>query len=201
MRDINSFRQATRVVKLTIEEPAFTKMVFLVQKFGTEVGWHGFAERTLFGYKISDITVYPQVATEATITTDQDQYERWGSEMPDDKFCRMRLHGHSHVNMGVSPSFVDEKHQQAIISDLCDDDFYIFVIMNKQGEIFIRIFDLAENTVYENDDVMLLTQRDWSWLRKFMIEANDAVETLHVSHFKSEMERIYREDGVKDGHE
>lgn len=206
MRDKSSFREATRKIKLVIEELAITKMWYLVHKFDTEVGWHGFAERlfvgstkTTLGFCINDIVIYPQMATGATITTDQDEYEDWLSEMPDDKFCKIRSHGHSHVNMSTEPSFVDEKHQDAIVSDLCDDDFYIFIIMNKRGEFFIRIFDLAEDTVYENENISLITRHSSTGLLKFMIAANEAVETLHVDNLKYQMRKLYREDGAEDG--
>ena len=39
--------------------------------------------------------------------------------------------GHSHVNMGTSPSSVDLNHQEEILRMLGDNDFYIFMIWNK----------------------------------------------------------------------
>ena len=168
---------------LHISELAFLKMRYLVERFDTEVGWHGFAERTDDGYFITDITVYPQEVTSATVTTDQDVYEEWLAKIPDEKFQKMRFHGHSHVRMGVTPSSTDEAHQSAIVASLDSSDFYVFMVTNKQRDMFIRIFDCADNMIYENADidVSIVTDKHTRFM-DLLIEA-DRVETGTVSHF------------------
>ena len=49
------------------------------------------------------------------------------------------MHGHSHVNMGTSPSATDTKLQEDHLAQLQDNDFYIFLIVNKKREIWCTI--------------------------------------------------------------
>lgn len=63
------------------------------------------------------------------------------------------MQSHSHVNMSTSPSAVDLTHQEKILSQLSSDMFYIFMIWNKKMEHTAKIFDLKNNTLYENKDI------------------------------------------------
>lgn len=135
---------------------AFAKMNTLIQQFSDEIAWHGVVHRdeedsSLF--YITDILVYPQVVTGSTVNTDQDAYQTWLYSFEDDVFNNIRMQGHSHVNMGVSPSGVDTTHQEKILEQISEDDYYIFMIWNKRYEHFVRIFDLKNNTLYETEDV------------------------------------------------
>jgi len=134
---------------------AWTKMIALIQEFSDEVAWHGLARRSNdpVGYVIYDILVYPQEVTGATVNTDQEKYQSWLMAHDDDVFNNIRMQGHSHVNMGTSPSSVDTTHQEKILDQLDDDMFYIFMIWNKRFESNTKVYDLAKNTLYENGDV------------------------------------------------
>lgn len=135
---------------------AFAKMNALIQQFNDEIAWHGVAHRDENNpsvFHITDILVYPQVVTGTTVNTDQDAYQTWLYSFDDDVFNNIRMQGHSHVNMGVSPSGVDTSHQEKILEQISDDDYYIFMIWNKKYEHFVRIFDLKNNTLYETADV------------------------------------------------
>lgn len=135
---------------------AFAKMNSLIQQFNDEVAWHGVVHRDEQNpsiFHITDILVYPQVVTGATVNTDQEAYQTWLYSFDDDVFNNIRMQGHSHVNMGVSPSGVDTTHQEKILEQISDDDYYIFMIWNKRYEHFVRIFDLKNNTLYDTADV------------------------------------------------
>ena len=135
---------------------AFAKMNSLIQQFNDEVAWHGVVHRDEQDpsiFHITDILVYPQVVTGATVNTDQEAYQTWLYSFDDDVFNNIRMQGHSHVNMGVSPSGVDTTHQEKILEQISDDDYYIFMIWNKRYEHFVRIFDLKNNTLYDTADV------------------------------------------------
>jgi len=146
-------RPEEETTNLTFNEVAFTKMLALVNSFDSEVAWHGTAERTEDGFYISDLIVYPQTVTGATVNTDQKGYEEWLMALDTDDFNHLRMQGHSHVNMSVTPSSVDKQHQEGILNQLEADDFYIFIIWNKKMDRFIRIYDMRTNTLYETNDV------------------------------------------------
>lgn len=151
------FNYPGRRATLYFDPGAWIKMDALVRKFDDEVAWHGVAFRgddpKTDEYFIQDIIVYPQEVTGATVNTDQAEYENWLMSLEDDVFNNVRMQGHSHVNMGVTPSGVDTTHQEKILEQLDDDMFYIFVIWNKRGEKTVKIYDLAKNVLFETADV------------------------------------------------
>lgn len=136
---------------------AWTKMVILLQEFSKEVAWHGVAYRNDAEndeYIITDILVYPQEVTGATVEMDTEQYASWLQENDEDeRFYNIRMQGHSHVNMAPTPSSVDMSHQENILAQLGDDDFYIFMICNKSFQRNIKIYDMRKNILFENADI------------------------------------------------
>ena len=90
---------------------AYTKMRALVNKTETEIGWYGTVCK-MPGlnnvYIIEDILVYPQTVTGATCTQDDDKMFEFEMSLTTEQVNSKRFHGHSHVNMGVTPSGVDE---------------------------------------------------------------------------------------------
>lgn len=139
-------------VVYTIE--AYMQIKSLVSHCTDEVGWHGIATREGEGkYKIHEIFTYPQTVTGATISCDADAYAMWNMGLEDEVVNNTRYHGHSHVNMGTTPSGVDAQFRQDILTKLQNDEFYIFQIFNKAGSIHHTIYDLAINTCFEDKDV------------------------------------------------
>lgn len=137
---------------------AWMKMLMLVQEFSKEVAWHGVAYRLdtegKNEYLISDILVYPQEVTGSTVEMDTAQYAVWLQENEEDeRFYNIHMQGHSHVNMAPNPSSVDLNHQEEILAQLGDDDFYIFIIINKSCKRNIKIYDLQKNILFEDSDV------------------------------------------------
>lgn len=144
-----------------ITPEAREKMTALVNSVSTEIAWHGVVKKLDRGqYEISDILVYPQTVTSVTVNTDQEKYETWLLSLDDDTFNALRMHGHSHVNMGVSPSGVDLKHQEDTVNNLTSNDFYLFLILNKKGDMYVRIFDVEDNIVYEKNDIKVVWEND-----------------------------------------
>lgn len=135
---------------------AYIKMKGLVEDFTSEIGWHGTVERIdEHTWLVDDIYVYPQTVSSATVTTDPNEYLDWTESLPDEVFNKLHFHGHSHVNFAVNASSVDMAHRDEIVSQLREDDFYIFVIVNKKNEWSSVIYDMAQNILYESKDIDL----------------------------------------------
>lgn len=164
---------------ILFEPMAYAKMMSLVMHFGEEVAWHGVAERCDGGngFLIKDILVYPQVVSGVTVNTDQAQYEAWLMGLDDEVFNKLRMQGHSHVNMSVSPSGVDNNHQAQILEQPNEEDFYIFLIVNKRLEMFVSIFDMANNTLFETADVSIYIGSAEFDGEAFIKEAKGLVDT------------------------
>lgn len=172
--------QVNRKAVVLFSAKAYLKMTTLIRDFGDEVAWHGIAYRsydeTKDIYHIEDILVYPQVVTGATVNTDQEKYQTWLMAQSDDVFNNIRFQGHSHVNMGVSPSGVDTTHQEKIIEQLEDDMFYIFMIWNKRHDVFTKIYDMKKNVMFESSDVTVDVDVDGQLMSEFMKGAKAIVE-------------------------
>lgn len=151
--NIGSFSKRATVY---FTEKAWVKMSTLVHRCSSEIGWHGLAYRTEDenedGYIVTDILVYPQIVTGATVDTN-DKYREWMKEQGIDVFRNVAFQGHSHVDFGTSPSGDDNKLYQTFLSQLTKDRFYIFMILNKKADKWIEIYDMRKNIHFESKDV------------------------------------------------
>lgn len=163
--------------KILFTPTAYAKMVSLLMAFESEVAWHGVGERMdEKTFVISDILVYPQTVTGTTVDMDTEKYAMWLMENDeDDRFNHIIMQGHSHVKMQTSPSPVDKNHQEEILAQLTDDMYYIFMIWNKRLEHTTKIYDLQNNTMYEDNEIEYGIMDDQCDLDEFIDEANKQV--------------------------
>ena len=134
---------------------AYLKMKQLIASSNKELAWHGLVtKRPNSLFIVSDILCYPQKATAATVESNDDAYPQWLMGLSDTEINSLRFQGHSHPSFSTSPSGVDLAYYESILSTLRNDEFYIFVIMNKKGEMSVLLYDLATNAIYETKDVL-----------------------------------------------
>ncbi len=176
-KKFNYSRNEDEKVRLIFRPAAYIKMLELLRHYNSEVAWHGTVEREGDDtFIITDVIVYPQTVAAATVNTDQDEYQQWLLTLDDEYFNAMRMQGHSHVNMGTSPSPTDDEHQRAILSQLKDDDYYIFMVYNKSLSHTIRIYDYANNVMYEDADIALSVADEGFDAASFIEEADRLVK-------------------------
>jgi len=153
---VKSFKYQDTSAVIWLTPLTYNKIIALVNNFQDEVGWHELATRKDKNeFVIEDVLVYPQEVTGSTVNTDQKLYTEWLYEQNADIFNQIRMQGHSHVNMGVSPSGVDDGHREKILDQLDDDMFYIFMIWNKSLKTHSLIYDMANNILYEDTDIVV----------------------------------------------
>lgn len=143
--------------KVYITTEAYVKLRKLVDDTTTEIGWYGTVTK-MPGlesvFVIDDIIVYPQVVTGATCVQDDDRVFEFELSLSTDQVNRKRFHGHSHVNMGVTPSGVDEQFYQDILTQV--DDYFIIMITNKSGNYYTRFYDMHNNILYTSIPVQVM---------------------------------------------
>lgn len=175
-----SFGNVDRKASVFFTELAWLKMQTLIREFDKEVAWHGIAKRGEDSekdeYYITDILVYPQEVTGATVNTDQEKYQSWLMGHEDEVFNNIRMQGHSHVNMATSPSSVDTSLYDRILDQLDDDMFYIFMIWNKRGDKTIKIYDLAKNVLFDTSDCTVYILDDGTGVERFLKNAKEMVK-------------------------
>ena len=143
--------------KVYITTEAYVKLRKLVDDTTTEIGWYGTVTK-MPGFEsvfvIDDILVYPQTVTGATCVQDDNRVFEFELNLSTDQVNRKRFHGHSHVNMGVTPSGVDEQFYQDILTQV--DDYFIVMITNKSGAYYTRFYDMQNNILYTGIPVQVM---------------------------------------------
>ena len=147
------------VIEFTPE--AWIKTVGLVATTSSEIAWHGIVNRIDdLHFVVEDIVMFPQSVTAATVTVDQEEKMKW--------FCdtfkgadrnKVRLHGHSHVDMGTTPSGTD-MNSRSFIKEMVNDQYYIFMIINKSYSMNITLYDMKTNGIYEKEDMDIVIPFD-----------------------------------------
>lgn len=169
---------------LSFTMKAYTKMLALVDNCEKEIAWHGIVRKKKKGakatYVVEDILMFPQIVTAATVKGKEPEYAMWCAQLPAEQLNKLRMHGHSHVRMGVSPSGVDTNYQDDMVETI--EDFYIFLIANKQRAFWTRIVDVADNIVYDERDVDIVVDEIASnskWvedaIKEYLTEATTTV--------------------------
>ncbi len=166
-------------VQLIFEDTAWRKMWALIDKLEKEVGWHGVVEREGDKiFRVKDILMFPQTVTGATVTTDDEEFALWDASIENETYNKMKFYGHSHVRMGVFPSTVDTNYIANKIQN--ELDFYIFGIFNKSKSSWLNIYDVSNNTLYENSDIDL----------KYMCAAEDTWAEEQIEKYVTEQKVV-----------
>lgn len=148
---------AGRMAVVTISAKAYQKMMAFVKACSTECQWHLTAHRQTkknksgrYHYKIDDVLVYKQYCSGGATTTDDFEYNKWLflDVEPDTPIFG---HGHSHVNMPAYRSGRDAAYQAGEIKSLSKGQFFIFLIVNKRGEIHCTVYDNAVKQLFSNE--------------------------------------------------
>ena len=143
---------------LYITADAYTTMYELVKQSSVEIQWHMMVTRNLEDqiYTIYDVLLFPQTNSGTSTTSDQNEFAAWQMALIqniDFPIEELRGHGHSHVNMNVYSSGIDDAYQTELITKVEDGDFYIFLVLNKKMEMYALIYDFAQQMIFETKDI------------------------------------------------
>ena len=158
--------RAIGLPKLVFTPTAYLKMMSLVQQYNKELAWHGLVDRTVneageIIMTVTDILVYPQLAAATTVDSDDEKYVLWANGLDDETFDRVRLQGHSHVNMACFPSGTDNEYYQKLFSTV--SDFYVVIIANKKHEFYVRYYDHAKNLIITDFPIIVGEEDASTW--------------------------------------
>lgn len=164
-----------------ITTEAYLKMRKLVDDVSTEIGWYGTVTKCPGldnVFVIEDILVYPQTVTGATCEQDDDKMFEFEMSLTTDQVNHKRFQGHSHVNMGVTPSGVDEQFYQDLLTQVTD--YFIITVTNKNKAYTTRFYDIANNILYSDVPIHILlddgTELD-AWFTKAKEQLHNRVIT------------------------
>lgn len=143
--------------RIFITTDAYIKMRQLVDSTNTEIGWYGTVTKAPGlpnAYIIEDILVYPQTVTGATCEQDEDRIFEFEMSLSTTQVNTRRFQGHSHVNMGVTPSGVDEQFYTDLLTQVTD--YYIIAVTNKRNDLHLRFYDIENNLLFTNVELKVL---------------------------------------------
>lgn len=171
--------------KVFIHKKALDKMKQYIHGCEKEIGWLATAVKSQNDYIIKDCFLFKQEVASTTCEITEEglndfaqeiiQYEN-GVELWNDIKCW----GHSHVNMGVSPSAQDEKQFNWFMKN--QDDFFIRIIGNKKEEFGISIIDLQKGIRYDEMNYSIVMNKKENdritELKKMIDLANQEINNL-----------------------
>ena len=135
-------------------EEVWATIRYLVDKCPDEIGWLGLVDYDGADYLVTEIFVPKQKVSGAETDITAETMSNLALEIDElgKDISKLYYWGHSHVNMGVSPSGQDESQVE---SYLFDKDFnpivdtFIRGIYNKQGRSKVDVYDTVNNVVHQ----------------------------------------------------
>jgi hypothetical protein len=128
-------------------------MKYIVDNNSDEVGWLGSVEVIDGSYWITDIYLPKQEVNGGTCELAPDGMQELCNHMisngQEDKIDKVHFWGHSHVNMGTSPSGQDLQQSMEKLRDF-GGSFFIRAICNKAGQMSVAFYDGANKRIIEN---------------------------------------------------
>lgn len=128
----------------------------IVAQASDEVAWNCTVDfdKESYTFTLKEFLVFPQIVTGSSVNVDDDKYIDFINSLTDEQLNTMRFHGHSHVNMNVFSSSVDDDYQRQMLAHI--NDFYIFGIFNKRKEHAFYVYDLKANLMFCGNDVTVV---------------------------------------------
>lgn len=141
----------TSVPSVIISKIALTKMKLFVDKCADEIGWLGTAIREDKLVYIDDVYLFDQEVHSTTTEITPEGLSDFAVEvleMPNgmEVWNNLRVWGHSHVQMGVSPSLQDDNQMETFKEG--GHPWFIRIIANKKGELKIDMYDYEHSLIY-----------------------------------------------------
>lgn len=139
------------VPTIFIDSEAITKMGLYVEECEDEIGWLGTVSQHGRNFLIEDVFLFEQDvhATTTEITPEgltEFAEELLAKEDGMEVWNKLKMWGHSHVNMGLTPSGQDDSQMETFKEG--GHDWFIRLIANKKGELKIDIYDYKAGVAY-----------------------------------------------------
>lgn len=168
--------------RVLLTRDVYEDMFVLVDECQQEVGWLGVVERIGRDFLIKEVFLFDQEVHGTTCEITPNGLADFATEIlsnrPDgmEVVNSLRFWGHSHVNMGTSPSGQDES-QLLELAEQGEADYFIRAILNKDGRIEFTI-------LLKNIGVMI---RDAVW------ELYEPADEQRRARWQSEIQTKVRE--------
>lgn len=135
---------ANKVPRIGITSDALTKMFVYVDECSYEIGWLGTVKQINEKYYIiEDVFLFDQEVHETTTEITPEGLTEFAEKLLQREdgleiWNNLKMWGHSHVNMSVTPSAQDDKQMKDFAE--IGHDWFIRLICNKKGDMKLDFF-------------------------------------------------------------
>lgn len=182
--------------KVIISAEALTKMQLYIEGCTKEVGWLGTAIKQGNNYFIMDTYLFEQEVHSTTTEITPEGLSNFGEEILKrndgmEIWNNLKVWGHSHVNMGVTPSGQDDSQMNTFKDG--GHDWFIRIIGNKSGDLKIDIYNYEMGVIY-NDIKFFIGLTDEE------IKIRDKIEKLEAELNETKKKRVemFKENVTKE---
>lgn len=151
--------------KVYIYDEALNKMNEYIEQCELEIGWLGCAKRVENNFLITDVFLFKQEVHSTTTEITTEGLSEFAMELMEndqengmETWNNLRVWGHSHVDMGTSPSSQDEKQIDVFMEN--DNDFFIRLIGNKKGHLRVDVYDFKVGVCYSELEYNVLYDKE-----------------------------------------
>lgn len=184
--------------RVGITSEALTKMAVYVKECSDEIGWLGTAykneaENTIL---IDDVYLFDQDVHGATTEITPEGLSDFATELLEqgdagiEIWNNLKMWGHSHVNMGVSPSAQDNDQMRTFAEG--GHDWFIRLICNKKGEMKLDLYDYRNGIAFIDLQWVEVVSEDERAIQSQIDELYAQLDAL-----ASAREKIYK-DPIKE---
>lgn len=167
--------------ELFVLPEARSKMEMYCDLSEGEIGWLALVDKTPNGFLITDCILLKQEVNGTTTEIDPSALiELWNS-IPEAQQSKIKMWGHSHVNMSPTPSGQDDS-QMNYFKD--GNPWFIRLITNKKREYHIDIYDYENGIKVHMDQADLITFNPAAAELKAQIE-KEIKEKVSKKEYKS----------------
>lgn len=138
-----------------IADNALNKMFLYVDECKDEIGWLGTAtyNAPTHSYTIEDVFLFKQDVHSTTTEITPEGLEQFATELLKQEngieiWNNIRVWGHSHVNMDISPSGQDDKQMREFGQN--GQEWFLRIIANKRGELSVDVYDYVRGLFFDN---------------------------------------------------
>lgn len=190
----------TAVPYILIQSQALHKMFQYVDGCADEIGWLGTAHREEREIIIDDVFLFEQDVHATTTEITPEGLSNFAMELMQqpngvDVWNSMKVWGHSHVNMGVTPSGQDDLQMQTFQEG--GHDWFIRLIANKKGELKIDLYDYQTGVIYLDLPWEALENEEETQIKEQIRALENALEDFRAQTVSIYAEPIKKEIAVK----
>lgn len=153
------------VPRIRILEKAHGQMLALVDACDIEVGWLATSARDGRDFVISEIFVPHQRCNPASTVISADGEAKLLTELMAageyDTVRSLKCWGHSHVNMAVFASNIDENETSSFLAK--EHDHFVRLIANKRRELFASVYLRDEGVAVHDPELVLQKAKPRVW--------------------------------------